>query len=89
MPGKSRQGKGRRLSQSKRKGKEHFVATVTPQEAVSQSTEVAPSVSVPTPVPRMAGVRYPHIAAELRAIGILAVVIIVVLIVLALVPLPW
>jgi len=93
MPGKSRHRKGKRLPQSKkRKGGQRFLATVAQQPTVAQTHEPVsrpsvstPSPSVPTPVARLAAVQYPHIAAELRAIGILAGIMVVILVILALV----
>ena len=97
MPGKSRHRKGKRLPQSKRrKSRQRFLATVAQQQAVAQTYEPvsrlgvpAPSASVPTPVAKLAAARYPHIATELRTIGILAGILLIILVVLALVPLPW
>ncbi len=93
MPGKSRHSKGKHLPQSKkRKSRRHFLATVAQQQTVAQTYEPvsrpsvpAPSASVPTLMAKLAAVRYPHIATELRVIGILAGIILVILIVLALV----
>ena len=93
MPGKSRRRKRQHLPQSKkRKSGQHFSTTVTQQQAVTQTREPAfhpgvsaPSASVPTPVAKLATVRYPHMVAELRMIGILAGIILVILVVLALV----
>jgi len=93
MHGKSRHGRGKRLPQSKkRKSRRHFLATVAQQKAVAQ-TQVpvsrpkvsAPSASVPTPMAKLAAVRYPHVATELRTIGILAGIMLIILIILALV----
>jgi len=93
MPSKSRHRKAKHLPQSKKKkGGQHFPANVARQpevaqthEPVSQSSVPTPSPSVPTPVARVAAVQYPHIAAELRAIGILAGIMVVILVILALV----
>ncbi len=93
MTGKSRHGKGKRSPQGKRrKGRQRFSATVTQQPAVVQTREPvprltvpAPSASVSTPMAKLATVRYPYIAAELRTIGILAGIMLVILAVLALV----
>ena len=97
MSGKSRHGKGKRSPQSKkRKSMQRFSATVAPQQAVartyepvSRPSEPAPSASVPAPMVKLAAVRYPHIATELRTIGILAGIMLTILVILALVPLPW
>ena len=93
MPGKSRRGRGKHSPQSKkRKSRQRFLATVTQQQAVAQTYEPAshpgvptPSASVPTPVAKLAAARYPHIATELRTIGILAGIVLIILVVLALV----
>ncbi len=96
MSGKSRHGRGKHSPQSKKGSRRHHLATVVRQQAVAQTYEpvsrpavLAPSASVPTPMARLAAVRYPHIATELRTIGILAGIILIILVVLALVPLPW
>ena len=93
MPGKSRHRKGRHLPQSKkRKSRQRFPAAVAQQQAVAQTREPvsppvvsAPSASVPTPMAKLAAVRYPHVAIELRTIGILAGIMLIILIILALV----
>jgi len=93
MPGKSRHRKGKHLPQrKKRKSGRRFLATVAQQPAVAQTREPvprpvvsAPSVSVPTPMAKLAAVRYPHVATELRTIGILAGIILIILAILALV----
>ena len=92
MPGKSRRGKGKRLPQSKkRKTRQRFSPPVVQHQAVAQTREPvsrpgvsALSVSVPTPVAKLAVARYPHIATELRTIVILAGIVLIILIVLAL-----
>lgn len=93
MPGKSRRGKGKYSPQSrKRKHRLSHPAVLASQPAVAQTHEPVsspkvpvPSVSVPTPVVKPAVNEYPHIATELRIIGILAGVMLIVLVVLALV----
>jgi len=93
MPGKSRHGRGKRSPQSKkRKSRRHFLAPVAQQQAVARTHEPvshpgvsAPSARVPTPMAKLAAVRYPHIATELRTIGILAGIMLIILAVLALV----
>lgn len=93
MPGKSRHRKGKGLPQSKkRKSRRRFLATAVQQQVVAQTYEPishpgvpAPSASVPTPMAKLAAVRYPHIATELRTIGILAGIMLIILAVLALV----
>ena len=93
MPGKSRHGKGKRLSRSKRrKERQRFPSVVAQQQAVTETPKPpsrpsvsAPSVSTPPPVTKPAIVQYPYIAIELRTIGILAGILLVILVVLALV----
>ena len=94
MPSKSRGGRGKRSPQGKKRGKsrQRFSATVAQQPAVAQarepvppSTVSAPLASVPTPAAKLATVRYPYIAAELRTIGILGGIMLIILVVLALV----
>ena len=93
MPGKARRRKGKFSPQSKRKkGKLSRPAVAVQRPAVTQAHEPVPpsnvpasSTSVPTPVAKPATIRYPYIAAELRTIGILAVIMLVILAVLALV----
>ena len=93
MSDKSRRGRGKHSPQNKkRKIRQHFLATVAQQQAVAQTYEPAshpgvpaPLVSAPTPVAKLAAARYPHIATELRTIGILAGIVLIILVVLALV----
>jgi len=93
MPGKSRHVRGKRSPQSKkRKSRQRFLATVAQQQVVAQTYEPVsrpgvpvPSASVPTPIAKLAAVRYPHISTELRTIGILAGIMLIILAVLALV----
>ena len=93
MPGKSRRGRGKRSPQStKRKIRQRFLTTVAHQQPVVQTYESvshpnasAPMASVPTPMAKLAAVRYPHVATELRAIGILAGIMLIILTILALV----
>ena len=87
MPGKSRRGRGKPSSRSK---KRHGAITrVTQQPVVAETRE--PAVLAPTSSTRpsssrvSSGVRYPYIGAELRRIGILSGVILAILIILALV----
>ena len=97
MPGKSRHKKGKHLPQSKKKkSRQRFSPPVVQHQAVAQTREpvsrpsvAAPSVSVLTPVAKLAVARYPHMATELRTSGILAGIGLIILVVLALVPLPW
>ena len=91
MPGKSRRGRGKRLSK-KKKGRlasatmaaQRPAATQT-YEPVAPSKGAAPAASVPTSRPTPAVVRYPFIATELRRIGILAGIMLIILVVLVLV----
>ena len=93
MPGKSRHGRGKHPSRSKRKkGKQRFSAAVIQQQAVAETPKpvapprvAAPSASAPTPMPVLTAVRHPYILAELRRISILAGVILAILVVLVLV----
>jgi len=93
MSGKSRRGRFKRSSQSrKKKGRLASPAIAAQQPVATQTHEpVAPSkaattaASKPTPVPAPAAIRYPFITTELRRIGILAGIMLVVLIVLSLV----
>ena len=93
MPGKSRHGKGKSWSQSKRrKGKLSRPTIPSQQPAVAQTGEPvsapvvpAPRASAPTPMAKPITVKYLQIASELRTIGILAGIMLIILIVLALV----
>jgi len=93
MPGKSRHGRGKHPSRSKRKkGKQRFSTAVIQQQAVAETPKpvvpprvAAPSASAPTPMPVLTAVRHPYILAELRGISILAGVILAILVVLVLV----
>ncbi len=93
MPSKSRRGRGKYSPQSKkRKDRPSRPAMPVQQSAVAQTRESvsSPDVSVPlarvlTPMAKPAAGRYPHIATELRTIGILAGIMLIVLVVLALV----
>ena len=93
MPSKSRHGKGKHLSRSKKgKGKQRFSATVTQQQPVTKTPKpvappkvVTPSASAPTPTSVLTPVRHPYILTELRRIGILAGVMLAILVVLVLV----
>ncbi len=86
MPSKSRHGRGKRSSRSKKeKSRQHFSATVAQQPAVPHPEMAAPSVTVPTPMVKLTVAQYPYVPSELRTIGILAGIIVVILVVLALV----
>ncbi len=87
MPGKSRRGRGKHSTRSKRR--QGTVARVAQQPAATATYE---PVAPPVPSPRMpspprtpTGVRHPYIVTELRRIGILAGVMLAILVVLALV----
>jgi len=90
MPKKSRRSYS--FQSKKRKGRQGSSAIAAQQPAVAQTYEpvsspkaAAPSASMPAPKATVTIARYPHIAAELRRIGILAGIMLVTLIVLALV----
>ncbi len=93
MSGKSRRGRFKRSSQSRKKKSRLAPPTITAQQPaaaqtykpVAPSKVAAPAASVPTPMPTPAAVHHPFIATELRRIGILAGIMLVVLVVLALV----
>ena len=89
MAGKSRRARGKHSLQSKkRKRKQIFTLPAAQQQAVAQtykpaapSKVAAPPAKEPTPT----AARFPHIATELRRIGILAGIMLAILVVLALV----
>jgi len=98
MPGKSGRGQGKQLSRSKRKkGRQGFATTPAPPQVVAPSykpdafqkvpspavSEPAPAVSATVPKASPTLVRYPLITAELKRIGILAVIMVVILVILA------
>jgi hypothetical protein len=90
MPSKSRHSRGKQSFQGKkRKGKRIPTVTVAQEQAVSPTEppatparRAAPPLSAPTPTPPPAA-SHPHIAAELRRIGILAGIMLAALAVLA------
>ncbi len=90
MPSKSRQSRGKQSFQGKKKkGKRIPAVTVAQEQAVSPTglpatpvRRAAPPLSAPTPTPPPAA-SHPHVAAELRRIGILAGIMLAVLVVLA------
>ncbi|MFC2004154.1 hypothetical protein ACFLUK_01245 [Chloroflexota bacterium] len=97
MPGKARHKRRKYSFQSKRE-KDRSSRPIIPagQPALAQTNESVSSpnvpltsAGVPTPMAKPAAARYPHIAAELCTISILAGIMLIILIVLALVPLPW
>ena len=88
MAGKSRRKGKHSLQSKKRKRKQISTLIATQQQAVAQtykpaapSEVAAPPAKEPTPT----AARFPHIATELRRIGILAGIMLVTLVVLALV----
>ncbi len=94
MVGKSRHKRGKhRIQSRKKKSRQHFADTATQQPAVAEAGESisrpdvpAPPASVPPPrVAKPVTTRYPHIATELRTIGILAGIMLIILVVLSLV----
>ena len=97
MSGKIRHKRGKHTVQSKRKVDRSSRPSTPPQQpavaqikkSVSSTEEPLPAASVPATTAKPQVVRYPYISAELRTIGILAVVMLAILVVLALVPLPF
>jgi len=93
MPGKSRHGRRKHSFQGKKKKGKRSPSGVVAQrqediqidKPVAPPGVVAPSASVPTPMPVLTAVRHPYILAELRRIGILAGILLAILVVLALV----
>ena len=93
MPEKSRHGKGRQPSKSKRRReKQRYTATASQQQVVAQIPKPAiptgvsaPPASIKTPSTAPPVAQYPYITAELQRIGIMAGITLVILIVLALV----
>ena len=91
MP-KSRRGRAKRSSQSRKKrglgsstmAVQQPVAAQT-YEPVAPSQVAAPPASVPTSVPTPAAAHHPFVATELRRIGILAGIMLITLVVLALI----
>ncbi len=93
MPSKSRHGRRKRSFQGKKKKSRRSPPGVVVQrqtdiqidKPVAPPRVVAPSASVPAPMPVLTAVRYPYILTELRRVGILAGIILVILVVLVLV----
>ena len=87
MPSKSRHSRGKQSFQGKkRKGKRIPAVTVAQEQAVSpteppatSARRAAPPLSAPPPP----AASHPHVAAELRRIGILAGIMLAALVVLA------
>ena len=92
MPGKSQYGRGKHSPRSKRKkGKLGHPAIIAEQSVVAETRQPvsrpeppSPPAGVPTPMAKLAAIQYPHMATELRTIGILAGIMLVILVVLAL-----
>jgi len=93
MPSRSRRGKGKySIPSKKKKSRLSRPALITSQPAVPQSSVTVPQpdkpvspADMPTPMAKPVAVQYPHVANELRMIGIVAGIMLVVLVVLALV----
>ncbi len=92
MTGKSGHKKGKHHTSKKGKSRQRSAATTTQQpvatgtlESVSHPKVSAPPATVPTPAAKPTAARYPHIATELRTIGILAGITLIILVVLFLV----
>ncbi len=93
MPGKSQSRKGQYANQSKKKKSRSGRPAVPAQlSAIAQARQPVSPPNVPTapasaPVPtaKLTPTQYPHIAGELRTIGVLAGIILIILVVLALV----
>jgi len=93
MTGKSKHKRGKHRPQSRKRGtRQHFAATTTQQPAVTEARESIPHPDVPTPLASVPtrltkpiATRYPHIATELRTIGILAGIMLIILVVLSLI----
>jgi len=91
MPDRPRHKRGKHIVQSKKR-KDRLshptplaskAGAVQTEEAISPPAARSPSTNAPTPMPEPAVIRYPYISAELRTIGILAVIMLILLIVLA------
>lgn len=90
MPKKLRRRKGKySVPSSKKKDRISRPPAIVQQQAVTQAKKPAPAVTPSTSTIKPATTQYPYIAAELRTISILAVIIIIILFVLAFIPLPW
>ncbi len=92
MTGKPRHKTGKHHSSKKGKSRQRSAAITTQQpvatgtlESVSHPKVSAHPATVPTPAAKSAAARYPHIATELRTIGILAGITLIILVVLFLV----
>ena len=86
MSNKSRHGKGKHSSRRKRSQEKHHHSTVAVQQrAVAEVPEPVSRRREPSPLAKLTAAHYPHIAAELWTIGILAGLMLIILVVLALV----
>ena len=92
MPDKSRHGKRKHPSQSKKRRERERHAAIVQQPVTAQAPKPAapadmpaPSARVPTSARVPSATQYPYITAELKRIGILSGITVVILIVLALV----
>jgi hypothetical protein len=89
MPSKSRRKKGKSTLHSKKKSRINRPPVNIQQQAATPVKRSAPAASTPALATKQAIVKYPHLASELRTIGILAIILIIILIVLSFIPLPW
>ena len=92
MSGKSRHGRAKQLSQSKKRKKTGDSAAIVRRQTVAQidkpileSRVSASPVITQTPEVAQTAARYHTVPAEMRRIGILAGIVLVILVVLALV----
>ncbi len=93
MPGKSQRSRKKHSFQSKKKNGRRSPPDVVGQrqadtqidKPVAPPRVVAPSISVPTPMPVLTPVRHPYILTESLRIDILAGILLIILVVLALV----
>ena len=89
MTGKPRHKKTKHHISKKGKSRQRLATTTTQQPVATGPIEPgphrkvpAPPVTVPTPAAKPTATRYPHIATELRTIGILAGITLIILVVL-------
>ncbi|MDD4985311.1 MAG: hypothetical protein PHQ43_05905 [Dehalococcoidales bacterium] len=87
MPNKSRHNRGKHSFQSKKNKDQRITpVTIAQEQIASPARPAATPTRIMTPrasAPAPATASHPHIAAELRRIGILASIILAVLVVLA------
>ncbi len=87
MPNKSRHNRGKHSFQSKKKKGQRITPVTVAQEQTASPAEPAAThtrIATPRPsAPAPTTTSHPHIAAELRRIGILAGIMLAVLVVLA------